>query len=346
MKLSDFDYSLPKELIAQEALPNRTGARLLVLHKETGGIEHAHFARVLEHFKKGDVLVLNNTKVLRARLFGKKESGGVVEALLLKEKTGDAQRWEALLKASGKLHVGQRIQFEGFSAVIVTAEPNAGISEIQFEKSVNVKEALKQVGHMPLPPYINRKDNEVDHELYQTVFAHLPGSVASPTAGLHFDNSLLRAIEAKGVAIVYITLHVGLGTFRPVTVDDIAQHQMHAEFFDLPDETADEINMAKTDGRQIIACGTTCVRTLEACATDSMPAEVKPKQGWTNLFIYPPYAFKVVDAIITNFHLPRTTLLMLVAAFSGKERLERAYQAAIRESYRFYSYGDAMFIIE
>lgn len=348
--LSDFDYDLPKELIAQEALPDRGKARLLVLDKTTGEIKHNFFHQCVDYFEKGDVLVLNNTKVLPARFFGKKETGGQVEVLLLKEvsetESKNGEVWEALLKPGGRLKEGQTILFNRFTArVLDLPQQNSGIRRIAFEKGVNVREQIGKIGRIPLPPYIDREDLAIDRELYQTVYARVPGSVASPTAGLHFDETLLRELEKKGVEIVFVTLHVGYGTFQPVATENLSAHSMHPEYFEIPEESAEKINMAKSDGRRIIACGTTSVRTLETASIDRIPAEVKAARGFTNLFIFPPYEFKIVDAIITNFHLPRTTLLMLVAAFCRKENLDRAYQEAIQQKYRFYSYGDAMLIL-
>ena len=362
MKLSDFDYDLPKELIAQEALPKRSDARLLVLNRNSGEIQHKHFRDLPELLNSDDVLVLNNSKVLPARFFGKKETGGIMEVLLLNEIVphptlplegggrgrGCGQTWEALLKPSGRIKNGQIILFEGgkFAAHVIDApRDNSGLRLLQFAEGIDVQAQMNRIGRIPLPPYIDREDLPIDRELYQTVYAAKPGSVASPTAGLHFDNSLLAQIEKKGTEIAHVTLHVGYGTFQPVAEEDLAQHKIHSEYFEIPEETAEKINMAKTDGRRIVACGTTSIRTLEAAVIDHLPSEVEAKNGATNLFIFPPYEFKIVDAIITNFHLPRTTLLMLVAAFCGKENMDQAYKEAIREKYRFYSYGDAMMII-
>ena len=347
MTLGDFDYDLPKALIAQDALRERTSARLLVLEKESGRIQHRHFPDCLEFFEKGDLLILNDTKVLPVRLFGKKESGGSVEALLLEDKGENL--WTSLLRPSGRIRENQTItfgdrEFPVPAKVMDAPRASAGIRLLQFPSSLDLKKMLEIIGRIPLPPYIDRPDTEIDRALYQTVFARKAGAVASPTAGLHFDEKLLARIEAKGVRILYVTLHVGYGTFQSVTVDNLSEHKMHAEFFEIPEETAEEINFAKSAGRRVIACGTTVVRTLEACAVESIPAEVRAAHGKTDFFIYPPYEFKIVDAMITNFHLPRTTLLMLVAAFTGLQNMKDAYQEAIRERYRFYSYGDAMLI--
>ncbi len=348
LKLSDFDYALPQELIAQEANPERSAARLLVLGREGGKIEHRHFSNLLDYLIPGDLLILNDTKVLPARLFAKKESGGSVEVLLLKDQGNN--RWEALLKPSGRVKETHVLNFsadgiELKAKVLDSADGTTGIRHLEFQGTGDLKTKLDKIGCVPLPPYIDRPDSEIDRDLYQTVFARKPGAVASPTAGLHFDEALLKKIEAKGIQIAYVTLHVGYGTFQPVAHDQIEQHQMHSEYFEIPDETAELINFAKTAGRRVIACGTTVVRTLESAAKNSIPCEVEPKRGDTNLFIYPPYEFKIVDAMITNFHLPKTTLLMLVSAFCGVENLKQAYQTAIQNRYRFYSYGDAMLII-
>ncbi len=348
MKLSDFDYTLPKKLIAQEALPKRSDARLLVLDRKEGAISHRRFLECPDCFEKGDLLILNDTKVLPARLFGRKPSGGLVEVLLLEEKSKNV--WEALVKPSRRARQNDTLEFgkNGFSVKAKLMDsPNHvnGIRRIEFLEDGNVGELMEKVGHIPLPPYIDRPDHPADRELYQTVFARKPGAVASPTAGLHFDQALLERLEAKGVEIAFITLHVSYGTFQPVNCEGISQHKIYSEYFDIPHETAEKVNLAKADGRRIIACGTTVVRTLETVARNSIPAELEARSGKTELFIYPPYEFKIVDAMITNFHLPRTTLLMLVAAFCGMENLKRAYEEAVHERYRFYSYGDAMMIL-
>lgn len=344
MNLSDFDYHLPKELIAQEALPERGRARLLVYHRATQKISHHLFQDCLNQLNPGDLLVLNDTKVMPARFFGKKETGGVVEVLLLKEING--QIWEALLKPGRRIKKNQKVLFSNFTATVLDdPHENSGIRHLQFEAGIEVRREMERTGRIPLPPYIDREDSAVDRELYQTVFARIPGSVASPTAGLHFDQALLSKIEKKGIGIAYVTLHVGYGTFQPVAEENLAKHTMHEEHFSIPEETAEKINMVRSNGGRIVACGTTVTRTLESSATKAIPSEVLARRGSTNLFIYPPYEFKIVDAIITNFHLPRTTLLMLVAAFSGVEEMKQIYAEAIENRYRFYSYGDAMMIL-
>jgi S-adenosylmethionine:tRNA ribosyltransferase-isomerase len=362
-KLSDFDYTLPKELIAQTALLKRSEARLLVLDRGKKSIEHRTFTRIIEYLNPGDVLILNDTKVLPARLFGTKKTGGRVEVLLLRSVIpaeagiqrsldprvrGDdnSQIWEALIRPSGRVREGETLEFEGVSAYVLDSpDHETGVRHLRFETVENIEKIIEQIGHVPLPPYIDREDLPVDRELYQTVFARVPGAVASPTAGLHFDEELLRLLETKGIEILFVTLHVGFGTFRSVICEDLADHKMYEEYFEISDETAERINFAKADGRRIVACGTTVVRALESAATDSLPAEVKAGSQKTQMFIYPPYEFKIADALITNFHLPRTTLLMLASAFAGHEFLTRAYQEAIQKKYRFYSYGDAMFIL-
>jgi S-adenosylmethionine:tRNA ribosyltransferase-isomerase len=346
LRLSDFDYALPKELIAQSALAKRTEARLLALKRGKNVFQHRAFHDIIHYLEAGDVLVLNDTKVLPARLFGTKKTGGRVEALLLKQ-MGDV--WEVLIRPSGRVREGEVLEFgetEKLSACVVDAPRlNSGIRHLHFDVVGDIDEVLERIGHIPLPPYIERKDLPIDRNLYQTVFARVPGAVASPTAGLHFDENLLHKIEDKGVEVLHVTLHVSYGTFQPVACEDLTTHQMYHESFDITDETAERINFAKSDGRRIIACGTTVVRALESAATGSVPAEVTAKSGTTDLFIYPPYEFRITDGVITNFHLPKTTLLMLTCAFAGHELLMQAYEEAIREKYRFFSYGDAMLIL-
>jgi S-adenosylmethionine:tRNA ribosyltransferase-isomerase len=340
--LTDFDYALPKELIASYPVPRRSEARLLVLHRETGEREERTFKDLPEYLCPGDLLVLNNTKVLPARLFGKKPTGGRVEVLLLKLK--EAGTWEILLRPGGRVKKGARLFF-GDNGVTLEGEvlddphSGSGVRTIRFEGET-IKEKLQHLGRIPLPPYIDRPDEAIDRELYQTVFAEVEGAVASPTAGLHFDETLLEEIRAKGVEICFVTLHVGYGTFQPVESEELSRHQMYEEEFEVSEEARTQIRRALEEKRRIIACGTTVVRTLETVGLD-----LEPRKGKTGLFIYPPHRFKMVDALITNFHLPRTTLLMLVSAFAGQELLMRAYEEAIRSRYRFYSYGDAMLIL-
>ena len=344
MKLTDFDYVLPKELIAQSALPKRTDARLLVLNRSQQMIEHRTFRDIADYFSKGDVLVLNDTKVLPARIFAKRKTGGQVEILVLKKSDN-----KVLIKPSGRVKAGEELILNEDPLILVKVldppDHQTGIRHIQILGNENLDSILEQIGHIPLPPYIDREDVPADRELYQTVFAKHSGAVASPTAGLHFDQTLLDQLRMKGVEILFVTLHVSYGTFQPVVNDDLAQHKMYEEYFEIPDETAEPINFAKADGRPITACGTTVIRTLESAATDSLPFEVETKNEMTELFIYPPYEFKIAERMITNFHLPRTTLLMLTSAFAGHDFLMQAYREAIEKRYRFYSYGDAMLIL-
>lgn len=355
MNLSDFNYDLPKELIAQHALTSRRDARLLVLDRPTGGITHSHFSRCAEHFRPGDLLVLNDTKVLPARFFAQKETGGKIELLLLRridrKAPSQSEEWEVLVKPSGRVKKGQRLLVKGrrpeddFRATVLDEAPeDSGIRRLEFDAGLDMREQMEKSGRIPLPPYIDREDLPVDRNDYQTVYARTPGSVASPTAGLHFDEGLLEELRKRGVEMAFVTLHVGYGTFQSVTCEDITQHKMHSEYFSTSEDAVQKINRAKREKRRVIACGTTSLRVLEAASTGGNPAELEPKSGWTDLFIFPPYQFKMTDAIITNFHLPKTTLLMLVAAFCGMENWKRAYQEAIEKRYRFFSYGDAMMI--
>lgn len=350
LKLSDFDYELPKELIAQEALRKRSDARLLVLDRGEKTIEHRKFSDITDYFQKGDVLVLNDTKVLPARLFAKKKTGGQVEILILRDGVQSAAKpIQVLLKPSRRVRKDEELVLTGDDKTILRvlneSDHETGTRSVQFDTDESVESILNRIGRIPLPPYINREDIPIDRELYQTVFARCAGAVASPTAGLHFDEALLGQIRKKGVPIVFVTLHVGHGTFHPVHEEHLVEHKMHGEYFLMPPEAAEVINLAKTDGRRVIACGTTAVRTLESCVHDSLPPEVREKEGETDLFIYPPYEFKIADGMITNFHLPKTTLLMLASAFAGHDFLMRAYREAIRQKYRFYSYGDGMLIL-
>jgi S-adenosylmethionine:tRNA ribosyltransferase-isomerase len=347
IQLSDFEYALPEERIAQNALPNRTQARLLVLSRVSSKIRHRTFGDIADTFNEGDVLVLNNTKVLPARIFAKRKTGARVEILIL-ERMKNSHVCQVLLKPSGRVRQDEVLNFDSEVAagvlVLDEADHKTGIRHIAFRTDGSVDDLLARVGKIPLPPYIDREELPVDRELYQTVFARIPGAVASPTAGLHFDEALLGKLEQKGVEIVQVTLHVSYGTFQPVQVEDVTKHKMYEEKFEISNEVAAAINQAKKEGRPVVACGTTVVRTLEASRCES-GAKVKAQKGATSLFIYPPYEFKIVDRLITNFHLPKSTLLMLTSAFAGHDRLMQAYEEAIRESYRFYSYGDAMLIL-
>ena len=340
MKVSDFDFYLPEEQIAQHPLEKRDEARLMVIDKKSGNIEHKVFKDIIDYLEEGDCLVLNDTRVLPARLLGSKESsGGKIEFLLLKRKEKDV--WETLVKPGRKAQIGARFVFgngELKAEVIDIAEEGSRI--IRFEYEGIFEEVLDQLGQMPLPPYI--KEKLEDKEMYQTVYSKEQGSAAAPTAGLHFTKELLRDIEKKGVSIAFLTLHVGLGTFRPVKVEDINKHIMHSEYYSLSKENAETINRCKESGKRIISVGTTSTRTLETIAGEN--SRVMEKSGWTDIFIYPGYQFKIVDVLITNFHLPKSTLLMLVSALSSRDIIINAYNTAVKDKYRFFSFGDAMII--
>lgn len=340
MKVTDFDYELPEALIAQFPVEPRDTSRLLTLNKVTGAVEHkAHFYELVEELNEGDVLVFNNTKVIPARLYGHREgSGGKVEVLLLTP-CGE-NRWECLVKPGKKCPVGQVIVFDERLKATVLDKTDFGGRIVEFTVDGIFDDIIQEIGEMPLPPYIHEKLE--DKERYQTVYAKEKGSAAAPTAGLHFTPELLEKIKAKGVELEFVTLHVGLGTFRPVSVESIEDHDMHSEFYSVSPETAERINDAKAKGRRIIAVGTTSVRTLESASTDD--GVLQGTSGWTQIFIYPGYTFKMVDALVTNFHLPQSTLLMLISALAGREHCLAAYEEAVREKYRFFSFGDAMFI--
>lgn len=340
LKKSDFYFDLPEELIAQDPLEDRSSSRLLVLDKETGETSHHIFKEVINYLNPGDCLVLNNTKVIPARLIGHKEdTGAAIEVLLLKRKENDI--WETLVKPGKKCKPGTKIVFgEGLLHATVLETVEDGNRLIRFSYEGIFEEILDRLGEMPLPPYITHKLQ--DKNRYQTVYAKYEGSAAAPTAGLHFTKELLRQIEEKGIDIAYVTLHVGLGTFRPVKVDNILEHHMHSEFYQVTKEAADKINKAKREGHRVICVGTTSCRTVES-ATDEN-GMVKEGCDNTEIFIYPGYKFKVLDALITNFHLPESTLVMLVSALAGREHILNAYEEAIREKYRFFSFGDAMLI--
>ncbi len=340
MKVTDFDFYLPEELIAQCPLEKRDEARLMLLDKNTGEIEHKIFKDIINYLEPGDCLVLNDTRVLPARLIGSKENtGGKIEFLLLKRI--DKDKWETLVKPGKRAQVGTRFVFgDGeLKAEVVSVEED-GNRIVQFEYEGIFEEVLDKLGQMPLPPYI--KEKLEDKEMYQTVYSKEQGSAAAPTAGLHFTEELLKKIEEKGVNIAFLTLHVGLGTFRPVKVENIQDHNMHSEYYTMSKETADIINKSKKSGKKVIAVGTTSCRTLETIGDDK--GEVREQSGWTDIFIYPGYKYKVVDRLITNFHLPESTLIMLVSALAGREKIMNAYNTAVKERYRFFSFGDAMFI--
>jgi len=314
----------------------------MILHRWTDVIEHQAFQDIFAYLNPGDLLVMNNTRVLPARLIGKKETGGRIEMLLIPSWNGMKGEWEALMKSSGKLKRGARIQFEQGLGVEVE-EVKDGKGKVRFSCQGEVVDILKKIGHIPLPPYIRRKDEPLDRDRYQTIFAEKDGSIAAPTAGLHFTPSLLQSLKDKRVHTTTITLHIGIGTFTPVKVRDIEDHKMEAEWIEISEKTAREIEKTKTRGGKIIAVGTTTTRALESFSNGN--GGVRPGQGMTSLFIYPPYRFRVIDGLVTNFHLPKSTLIMLVSAFAGKELLMKAYQEAIDRKYRFYSYGDAMLIL-
>ncbi len=340
MKKSDFYFDLPQELIAQDPLEDRSASRLLVLDKETGEVEHHVFREIVDYLQEGDCLVLNNTKVIPARLLGEREgTGGAVEVLLLKRREGDV--WETLVKPGRKCRPGQRLSFgDGLLKAEVMDVVEEGNRLVHFEYDGIFEEVLDKLGEMPLPPYITHKLQ--DKNRYQTVYAKYEGSAAAPTAGLHFTQDLLAQIEKKGVKIAYVTLHVGLGTFRPVKEEDILAHHMHSEYYVISEEAAELINTTKKSGGRVICVGTTSCRTVESAANTQ--GLVQAGCDNTEIFIYPGYQFKVLDALITNFHLPESTLVMLVSALAGREHVLAAYEEAIKEKYRFFSFGDAMFI--
>lgn len=337
---SDFYYDLPNELIAQEPLEDRSSSRLMVLDKNTGDIQHKKFYNIVDELNEGDSLILNDTKVIPARLYGQKEgTGGAIEFLLLHKHTLDT--WEVILKPGRKAKPGARFVFgNGELKAEILEVVNDGNRLVRFEYEGVFEEVLDRLGEMPLPHYITHELK--DKNRYQTVYAKNPGSAAAPTAGLHFTPELLKKIQEKGVNIGYVTLHVGLGTFRPVKADDILNHKMHSEFYILPQQTADLINKTKQNGKRIISVGTTATRVLETVGSEN--TVITEKTGWTDIFIYPSKKFYVIDALITNFHLPESTLIMLVSALAGRENVLNAYEEAVKEKYRFFSFGDAMFI--
>lgn len=340
MDLKDFNYDLPEELIAQDPLEDRSSSRLMVLHKDTGRIEHKIFRDIIDYLNPGDCLVINDTKVIPARLMGiKEDTGAAIEVLLLKRNVDDV--WECLVKPGKKARTGARIIFgEGLLVGEIVDVIEDGNRMIKFHYEGIFEEILDKLGQMPLPPYITHKLQ--DKNRYQTVYAKNEGSAAAPTAGLHFTKELLEKIKEKGVNVVSITLHVGLGTFRPVKVDKIEEHRMHTETFNISKEAADTINRTRAAGERVIAVGTTSCRTLESAAADD--GTIPARSGDTDIFIYPGYKFKAIDCLITNFHLPESTLIMLVSALAGRDNIMNAYETAVKERYRFFSFGDAMFI--
>ncbi len=349
MKLSQFDYHLPPELIAQYPADFRDESRLMVVHRDTGEIEHRMFRDILDYFDEGDVLVLNNTKVFPARLLGTKEKTGAnIEVFLLRELDPETRLWDVLVEPARKIRIGNKLFFgendEMVAEVIDNTTSRGRTIRFQYDGSYEeYRRKLNELGKTPLPKYIKREEEEFDKERYQTVYAKKEGAVAAPTAGLHFSRRLLKWLEVKGVEFSEITLHVGIGTFSPVEVEDLGKHKMDSEYFEIPEEAAAIVNRALDNEKRVCAVGTTVVRALESSVTASRRLE--PKARWTHKFIYPPYTFQIPNALITNFHLPKSTLLMLVAAFGGYDLIMRAYETAVKEKYRFYSYGDAMLIL-
>ena len=340
MKTEDFYYDLPEELIAQVPLETRSNSRLMCLDKETGEVLHKHFYDIVDMLDEGDLLVLNDTKVLPARLFGTKEdTGGAIEFLLLRRITDD--EWEVILKPGKRAKPGARFVFSDELEAEILSVEEGGTRIVKFFYEGIFEEVLDRLGEMPLPPYITHKLE--DKNRYQTVYAKNTGSAAAPTAGLHFTDEILEKIKDKGVEIKFVTLHVGLGTFRPVKVENVDEHKMHSEYYVLPEETAEAVNRTKEKGGRVISVGTTATRVLETAGLDGLP--LKACGGWTDIFIYPGKKLNVIDALITNFHLPESTLIMLVSAFAGRENTLAAYEEAVRERYRFFSFGDAMFIV-
>lgn len=340
MKTSDFDYFLPEELIAQTPVYPRDSSRLMVYDRENDRVIHEHFYNVIKYLKKGDVLVRNNTKVLPARIFAYTEHGGKVEILLLKR--FDLKEWEVLVKPGKKAKIGTKLVIsEELSLTVLSIIEESGSRRVRFEYDGVFEDIISRVGEMPLPPYIREKLK--DRDRYQTVYAKVDGSAAAPTAGLHFTDELLAQIKAKGVDVVDVLLHVGLGTFRPVKAENVLEHHMHSEYYEISESAAERINLAKKEGRRIIAVGTTSVRTLESAADEN--GLVKPTKANTEIFLYPPYKFKCVDSLITNFHLPKSTLIMLVSCMSTREKILELYDLAVRERYRFFSFGDAMLVL-
>lgn len=344
LQTSDFDFALPPERIAQHPTERRDASRLLVVDREAGELHHRHFADLVEYVAPGDVLVLNETRVFPARLVGRKPTGAAAEVLLLHPVADGGERlWTALVRPGGKLKPGRTVEVGPRLAVEIVESRPSGDRVVRLLTNLPVTEALERYGEVPLPPYVERHATEADRERYQTVFARERGSVAAPTAGLHFTSELLTAVQARGVRIARLVLHVGVGTFRPVEVDDPARHAMHSEWYRVPAESASAINEARAAGGRVWAVGTTVVRTLETVASED--GVVHPGEGWTDIFLRPPYRFRAVDRLVTNFHLPKSTLLMLVSAFGGHELVMRAYDEAVEREYRFFSYGDAMLLL-
>ena len=350
MRIDEFDYNLPEELIAQYPSKERDKCRLMVLNREDGSLSHEMFYDIIDHLREGDCMVFNSSKVIPARLFGEKLGTGVKVEFLLIKRLGDSDKWETMVRPGRRLKPGDRVAFgEGSNQIEaeIISYGDGGTRIVKFYYDGIFMERLEEVGKMPLPPYIDRESEEEDKEMYQTVYADKPGSVASPTAGLHFTEELLEKVKAKGVKLEFVTLHVGIGTFRPVKVENIEDHKMHFEEYSISEETADSINASILSGNRIISVGTTSTRTLESAAfKDEKSGKflVKSGGGSTGIFIYPGYEFKIVNALVTNFHLPKSTLIMLISALYNREKILEAYEVAVKEKYRFFSYGDAMLI--
>lgn len=350
MRIDEFDYNLPEELIAQYPSKERDKCRLMVLNREDGSLSHEMFYDIIEHLREGDCMVFNSSKVIPARLFGEKLGTGVKVEFLLIKRLGDSDKWETMVRPGRRLKPGDRVAFgEGSNQIEaeIISYGDGGTRIVKFYYDGIFMERIEELGKMPLPPYIDRESEEEDKEMYQTVYADKPGSVASPTAGLHFTEELLEKVKAKGVKLEFVTLHVGIGTFRPVKVENIEDHKMHFEEYSISEETADSINASILSGNRIISVGTTSTRTLESAAfKDEKSGKflVKSGGGSTGIFIYPGYEFKIVNALVTNFHLPKSTLIMLISALYNREKILEAYEVAVKEKYRFFSYGDAMLI--
>ncbi len=337
-RLDDYNFELPEELIAQYPAQKRDESRLLVIHRSPFKLEHRLFREIIDYFAPGDVLILNKSKVIKARLFVRRAStGGKVELLVVRVRESDL--FEALVKPGRKARPGEKLELDGHTFTVLERLED-GKRLVKLENGEVIWELMEKYGKPPLPPYIHREATQEDEQRYQTVYAEVPGSIAAPTAGLHFTKELLNALTEKGVKIMYVVLHVGVGTFKPIRVDDIREHVMDPEYYEIPDDVAEEVIKAKEEGRPITLCGTTVTRTMETWAFDE-----RPRRGWSRLFIHPPYKFKVADRLITNFHLPKSTPFILTAAFTGLENLKKAYQEAIRLRYRFFSYGDSTFIL-
>ncbi len=350
MRIDEFDYNLPEELIAQYPSKERDKCRLMVLNREDGSLSHEMFYDIIDHLREGDCMVFNSSKVIPARLFGEKLGTGVKVEFLLIKRLGDSDKWETMVRPGRRLKPGDRVAFgEGSNQIEaeIISYGDGGTRIVKFYYDGIFMERLEELGKMPLPPYIDRESEEEDKEMYQTVYADKPGSVASPTAGLHFTEELLEKAKSKGVKLEFVTLHVGIGTFRPVKVENIEDHKMHFEEYSISEETADSINASILSGNRIISVGTTSTRTLESAAFKDEKSDkflVKSGGGSTGIFIYPGYEFKIVNALVTNFHLPKSTLIMLISALYNREKILEAYEVAVKEKYRFFSYGDAMLI--